>query len=256
MSTSAKASLSELDNHVNDIRFEILTDDDPIICLSLGMRMQVGPLKALLLIRGCVGDRNRFKFCDVMIWWGYDVGKCRDSVRVSVRSHRTSTTSQVRQSSSKKIPVIQDKGTRATHQMRQFLICSWFDNYVWVFFMEEQIDVVFLETTTGQKRTEVSSMVTILHVVDIQSLTRTSVIGKKDMDKHARVSLQSFREELVRQKVALRSECGSTVTALTRETGRRREAENEWTTILERISDRLSRLLGVLEYDLSVQCCA
>ena len=93
--------------------------------------------------------------------------------------------------------------------------------------MEEQIDVVFLETTTGQKRREVSSMVTILHVVDIQSITRTSVIGNKDMDKHARVSLQSFREELDRQKVALRSECGSTVTALTREAGRRREAENE-----------------------------
>ena len=106
--------------------------------------------------------------------------ECRDSVRVSVRSHKTSTTSPVRQISSKKIPVIPDKGTRAAHQMRQFLICSWFDNYVWEFFMEEQIDVVFLKTTTGQKSREVSSMVTILHVVDIQSLTRTSVIGKKE----------------------------------------------------------------------------
>ena len=82
--------------------------------------------------------------------------------------------------------------------------------------MEEQIDVVFLETTTGQKSTEVTSMVTMLHVVDIQSLTHTSVIGKKGMDKHAVASLQSFREELDRQKVVLRSECGSTVTALTR----------------------------------------
>ena len=36
-----KASLSELDNEVYDIRFEKLTVDDPIICLSLGMRMQM-----------------------------------------------------------------------------------------------------------------------------------------------------------------------------------------------------------------------
>ena len=122
--------------------------------------------------------------------------------------------------------------------------------------MEEQIDVVFLETTAGQKSREVSSMVIILHVVDIQSLTHTSVIRKKGMDKHAVASLQSFREELDRQKVALRSECGSTVTALTREAGRRREAENGWTTIVERISGRLSQVFGVLEHGLSVQCCA
>ena len=114
--------------------------------------------------------------------------------------------------------------------------------------MEEQIDVVFLETTTGQKSTEVTSMVTMLHVVDVQSLTHTSVIGKKGMDKHAVASLKSFREELDRQKVALRSECGSTVTALTR-------GERMGHNCGEDIRSANASVRSV-EHEMSVQCCA
>ena len=96
----------------------------------------------------------------------------------------------------KKIPIFLDDSTRSAHGMTHL---PPRDHCNKGFAMEDdhrrrdnskattpviQLDYMFLGTTAGQDSTEASSMVTILHVVDIETLMRTAVVGLKGIIEH------------------------------------------------------------------------
>ena len=94
-------------------------------------------------------------------------------------------------------------------------------------------------------------MVSILHAVGIETLMRVAVVG------HVVSTVVSFLDELGHQSVLLKSDNEPSVTALTHEVSRRRQADIRWTAIIEDIPPGNSVVIGVVEhgdYQLGCQC--
>ena len=87
-------------------------------------------------------------------------------------------------------------------------------------FSEIHLDCMLFRTTAGQDSTEASSLFTILHAVDIETLMRITVVGQKGMIEHVISTVVSFLYELGHQRVLLKSDTEPFVPALTHEVSR------------------------------------
>ena len=128
---------------------------------------------------------------------------------------------------------------------------------------EIQLDDMFLGTAACRDSTESSSMVTILHAVDIATLMRKAVVRQKGMLVHVVSTIVNFLVEFRYQRVLLESDNEPSVTtvthSLTHEVSRRRQAVDGWTTIIEEIPPGNSQVVGVVErgnHKLGCQCRA
>ena len=170
------------------------------------------------------------------------------------------------------ILVIPDDSTRMAHRVTRLPPRSWCDHCVKGFAMEDhhrrrdrskatipesQLDYMLLGTAAGRDSTEPSSMVAILHAVDVVTRMRVAVVGQKAMVEHVVSTTVNFLDELGYQSVLLKSDKELSVTTFTYEVSRRRHSDDGRTTIIAEIPLGNSQVIGVADrgnYQLGCQC--
>ena len=204
-----------------------------------------------------------------------DAGNEETALRLCLFSAEVSD-EPARQVREKKVRVIPDDSTRMAHRVTRLPPRSWCDHCVKGFGMEfaiedhhrrrdrskatipeSQLDYMFLGTAAGRDSTEPSSTVAILHAGDVVTRMRMAVVGPKGMVEHVVSTIVNFLDELGYQSVLLKSDNELSVTTVTCEVSRRRQADDGWTTIIAEIPPGNSQVIGVTErgnYQLGCQC--
>ena len=143
-----------------------------------------------------------------------------------------------RQIRSKKIPVMPDDGTRSAHGVTLVPSRSWCAHCVKGFVIEDHhrrrdrsltVAGRCSSTTKSCGRLQVRTVRRpVLNAVDIESLMPIAVVGQKGVIEPVIATVVSFLYEIGHQRIFLKSDHEPSVTGLTREISRRRQADNGW----------------------------